>query len=182
MPPSVAATADALVVAAPEWPAAVQIAGGEAVEIEPHAVFDHQEILSLSRWNAGMPRRLLAITDRGVVEVASLGREVALVVHSSPPSRTPLPRGTYAAAAAHGDLVYLVASDRNAYRSQVVTVQLTDAGPAVIGVQSFSGVGAGAAVDGDRLYVADADRGVRVFARTGTLIRELGVVDLEVAP
>jgi hypothetical protein len=34
------------------------------------------------------------------------------------------------------------------------------------------------AVDGDRLYVADADRGVRVWARAGEALDALGVVEL----
>ncbi len=45
-----------------------------------------------------------------------------------------------------------------------------------VGECVFSGAAAGVAADGDRLYVADADRGVRVFARAGAVLTPLGVV------
>ena len=48
----------------------------------------------------------------------------------------------------------------------------------MIGIDAFTGVASGVAVDGDRLYVADADRGVRVYHRTNAAVEPLGVVEL----
>jgi hypothetical protein len=120
-------------------------------------------------------------TARGLVEVAGLGRRAGLVVHGATSARLALPPGDYLAAAAADDLVYLVSNDRGLYRSQLVAVELSDDGPRVAAIESFSGSATAVAVDGERLYVGDTDRGVRVYQRLATSLAPLGVVELQAA-
>jgi len=182
MPPAVAASDTALVVASPEWTEAIRLDSGSAVPLEAHSVFDEQEIGELARWYENPPRRLLATTERGIVEVASLGWQAGFVLHGEEPQRIPLPRGTYLDLAAEGDRVYLLSNERAPYRSQIVVVALSDDLPAVVGVTAFTGDATALAMDGSRLYVADADRGVRVYQCGEDGLEPLGVVAVEVAP
>jgi hypothetical protein len=174
LPPAIAAGPDGVFLAAPEWPSAVDESG---TQLAPHGVFDADDIMNASLWRAGMPRRVLVDSAKGLVEVASLADRAGLSLHGDETRGVGLPAGTYVAGAADGELLYLVTVDRGLYRSEVVTVSLAGT-PYVIGVEAFTGTASGVAVDGDRLYVADADRGVRVWARAGEALEALGVVEL----
>ncbi|MBI5503148.1 MAG: hypothetical protein HY907_23085, partial [Deltaproteobacteria bacterium] len=168
LPAAVLAFDGATLVAAAEWPAAIRLAGGRAAELDAHGVFDPTTILDPSRWLDGLPRRLLAGSKAGVVELASLGQRAALVVHAaSDLSRLELAAGDYVALAADVGTAYVVSADRDRYVSQVAVVDLLAAEPTLTAAAWFTGVGAAAALGDDgRLYVGDADRGVRVFERT----------------
>ncbi len=169
---------EGFVVAGPEWTHAVAL--GEKTGPAPlpaHGVFTEEDILRTSLWRRGTPSRLLLDGGAGLIEVATLGGRAGLFAHGSK-TRVALPPGEYRGGAAAGARAYLVAADRASYRTQLVTVDVGAAPPAVIAVQSFLGVGTGVAVDGDRLYLADGDRGVRVYARTDDATTLLGVVSL----
>jgi hypothetical protein len=134
---------------------------------EPHGLFDDSDVLDAALWRKAQPRHLLLETSRGLVEVASVGDTAGLVVHSaSGLQKLTLPPALYVTVASEGDDLYLVTMDRGRYRSQLVTVKLGDAGPVLSVVESFTGIATGVAVSGDRLYVADSDTGIRVYART----------------
>jgi hypothetical protein len=189
LPPALLAPAQGtgLVIAAPEWVAAARLDDGAgAAELTPHDVFDEDEILDPGRWQRDVPRRLLVDGPRGPIEIAGFAGRAGLIAHDPvAPIRLELPAGAYRAAAAAGGLVYALAADRGSYRSQLVTIAIADGAAEVIGVTAFSGVAVDLAIDGDRLYVADADRGIRVMALAdgeGEPI-ELGVIELaEVRP
>ncbi len=181
LPQAVVANAEGVFLASPEWIDSVQIAGAPTA-LTPHAVFDADDIMDANLWRTGLPRRLLAVSPAGVVEIASLADRAGLMVHGAEPKGIPLPSGTYVGAAAEGSRVYLVSADRGTYRSQLVTVELGGAWPALAGIESFTGMASGVAADGDRLYVADADRGIRVYLRTAAATELLGVVTPEVSP
>jgi hypothetical protein len=170
---------EGLALAGPEWTHAVTIdEKGVAKPLAAHGVFSEEEILKTSLWRRGLPARMLLGAEVGLIEVASLGGHAGLYVHASG-ARLALPPGEYRGGTAAGKRVYLVAADRAAYRSQLVTVDVGAAVPAVLSVQSFVGVGTGVAVDDDRLYLADGDRGVRVYARSDAGVTLLGVVSLQ---
>lgn len=177
LPQAIAFDGDEVVVAAPEWTHAVITGPAGAVKLEAHGAFDVDQIGDANRWRLGLPRRLLAGTAHGIVEIASLGGQAGLALHGGAGVMSMLlPAGTYTGAASHGDRLYLVSADRSSYRSQLVMVDLTPA-PSIVGLQSFTGQASGVTVLGDRLYVADADRGIRVYdADVGA---PLSVVELE---
>jgi hypothetical protein len=180
LPPAFALAGDRIVAAAPEWTRARELTATEATELAPHAVFSDSEIADPARWRAGVPRRLLASIAAERVEVASLSGQAGLVVHGAITRSVPLPPGDYVGIAGGADRVHLVSRDRNEYRSQLVTVELSAAGPVVAEVQSFTGMAAGIAVDADRLYVADSDIGVRVYGAADAIPQPLGALELEV--
>jgi hypothetical protein len=182
LPPAIAVRGEDVLVAAPEWTAAELLHGDRPVELQPHGVFDEDEIVDAGLWTEGLPRRMLGASSRGVVEVASLGRRAGLVLHGAVLERVELPPATYVDAAVDGDTAYLVAADRGAYRSQLVVVDVSGGEPQVAHLHPLVGAAAAVAADGDRLYVGDADRGVRVFAREGASLEYLGLVDAEVSP
>ncbi|MBI5479979.1 MAG: hypothetical protein HY906_14025 [Deltaproteobacteria bacterium] len=189
LPAAVAATDGRVVVAAPEWTAAVPFAAGWGVALTPsgtmaaHLVFDDVDILDASRWREALPRRLLAFGAHGAGEVAALGRSAGLTVHQSPPLRLDLPGGTYQDLAVAGDLAYVVALDRGLYRSSLVTVEVAASGLRLVAIESFTGQATSVAVDGERLYVGDGDRGVRVYQRAGSALVPLGILEVQaVAP
>jgi hypothetical protein len=180
LPQAIAMNGPDVVVAAPEWTHAIQLA--PIVALPPHGVFGLDEVMDANRWRVGVPRRLLTATASGVAEIATLGGKAGLALHGATESAAALPPGTYVAADAQANRLYLVAADRASYRSQLVTVLLTSSGPTVASIEAFTGVASGVAVDGDRLYVSDADRGVRVYDASTDDAQLLGVIDLEVTP
>jgi hypothetical protein len=183
MPPALAASADGLFLASPEWLDSLRLTDAPT-PLSPHGVFDADDIMNASLWRTGLPRRLLAAAPAGVIEIATLADRAGLVLHlhGDEPRGIPLPSGTYVGAAAAGDAIHLVAADRGTYRSQLVTVHLGDGWPAIAGIESFTGMASGVAAAGDRLYVADADRGIRVYSIAGETPELLGVVAPEVSP
>jgi len=159
------------------------LAGAQsATPLAAHGAFALPVFMDASLWRAGLPRRLLVATDSGLAEIAMLAGQAGLALHGNTTVGALLPPGTYTGGDAEGNRLYLVTADRRSYRSQLVTVLLTPNGPVVGSVTGFTGVASGVAVAGDRLYVADADRGVRVYDPTPVEPSLLGIVDLEVSP
>jgi hypothetical protein len=182
LPAALAADGPATYLAAPEWVATRQLSGGAAKDLAAHGVFDSKQILDVSLWRTALPRRLLVTTQRGLVEVASLGGKAGLVLHGASLRSLSLPSGTYVGAAAAGDRVFVAAADRATYRSYLLTVELAGGWPKLASIEAFTGVATSAAADADRLYVGDADRGVRVYAVGPNGASLLGVVETEVKP
>ena len=180
LPPAAAATDDGVVLAAPEWEAAELITETGAAPLPAHGVFDAEQILRVEEWRTGLPRRVLAAGARGVVEVATLGGRAGMVIHAPTGTTAPiaLPPGRYVAAAVSsgGERVFLIAADRGTYRSALVTIDV-DA-EAAVAIEAFTGVATSVAVDGDRLYVGDGDRGIRVYSAAATAPLHLGTIDL----
>ncbi len=166
LPPAVTLVGGDVVVAAPEWPAALELRGAQITELPSHGVFDEAEILDTSLWQAGIPRRVLVAAGDAAVEVATLGTRAGLYDHATG-GRVALPAGTYAGGAWAGDRVHLAVADRGRYRSQLVTVSLGEA-PVVEAIESFTGVATDVAADGAHLFVGDADGAVRVYAIDAT--------------
>lgn len=167
--------------AAPEWPRTRVLAGGMLSDLEPHGVFDDDQILDGGRWLTAQPRRLLVPTQRGLVELASLGTDAAVAWHGGSLHTLPLPAATYVAGASAGDLVFLASVDRGLWRSDLLAIRLNDTGLELSSVLSFAGVAMGLAIDGDVLYVADADKGIHMF-RWAQTPEALGTVPMEVTP
>jgi hypothetical protein len=184
LPASVTAWGSEIFLAAPEWVGAQKLGQGKWSNIPDHGVFDQDQVKDVSLWYQGLPRRLLVGMDKGLVEVATLGRLAGLTLHtpSGEVRGTSLPPGTYLGAAAADQQVYLVSTDRGLYQSQLLTVNLASGLPQLMSTDSFTGVALGVAADGDRVYVADADRGVRVYARGPKSTLLLGIVSNEVMP
>jgi hypothetical protein len=184
LPPSVLARADGVYMAAPEWERTVRLDATGATSLVPNGVFGAEEILDANLWREGLPRRLLADSPAGVVEIASLGALAGLTLHNTDGSSTKLalPGGTYMDAAASGDTVYVAMADRNVYRSALLTIKLEPTQATVIHSETFTGVATALAVDGGRLYLADSDRGIRVYSVGANTPEFLGVVELVEAP
>jgi hypothetical protein len=182
LPEAVAVDGADVVLASPEWVNAVRLTPSGPAALPPHGVFGPDDVWNASLWRVGLPRRLLVTTGAGLVEIASLANQAGLALHGASTVSIPLPSGTYVAGAAQGEWLYLVSSDRGRYRSELHSVYLGPGGPALGEIEAFSGVASGVAVDGDRLYVADADRGIRVYALGGPSPELIGIKELEVAP
>lgn len=184
LPLQVLARSDGIFLAAPEWERALRIDASGSTQLDPNGVFGAEEILDANLWREGLPRRLLADSPYGVVEIATLGTRAGLTVHDAAGggAKLALPPGTYVDAASQGDTLFLVLADRNVYRSALLSVKLSASAAQVIQTETFTGIAMGVAVDALRLYVADADRGVRVYSLASGVPAPLGVVDLEPAP
>lgn len=164
LPPSIAADASSVYVAAPEWTRALHVTGTSVVDLPEHGVFDDQEILDTSLWRRRLPRRHLVTTPDALVEIAGLGPSVGLVVHRpGGDAKVSLPPLTYAAAAAEQDRVYVVGIDRNIYRSYLISVRIVGGAPQVVSSESFTGGASGVAAAGNKVYVADADGRIRIY-------------------
>ncbi|NUP04602.1 MAG: hypothetical protein HOW73_00905 [Polyangiaceae bacterium] len=177
LPQSVAVGEDHLLVASPEWTSSLEIDGVGATPLAAIGAFGDQEIASVSRWRKALPRRVVMTGDVGDVEVASLGGEAGVTLHGEGgPVSAELPPGDYVAATLAGSRVYAVAVDRGRYRTQLVTIDLFSGAPQVMSVVAFSGAASGVAASAERLFVADGDRGIRVFdvaSPTPTLVQVL---------
>ncbi len=182
LPQAVAVAGDEIYLAAPEWPAAIQAGSGDGTPLTPHGVFDGDDAMDATLWRLGLPRRLLVDTTAGLAEIATLGGKAGLALHGSVVKSALLPTGTYVDAIAQGGKLYLVTVDRGSYRSQLVTVDLAGSSPAVLAVEGFTGIASGVAADADRLYVGDADQGIRVYDSSGADPVHLGTVAMEVTP
>lgn len=112
-----------------------------------------------------------------------LGTRAGLAIH--PPigavQHVALPALTYAGVAADEEHAYAIAIDRGLYRSYLVTVALTGA-PHVVSFEAFTGAASGVAASGGRVYVADADGVIRVYAAGDGEVVALGAVRLEERP
>ena len=85
-------------------------------------------------------------------------------------------------AVAHGDTLYVVTADRGVYQSALLTVSLSKTSAVLLHTESFTGVATSIAADGARLYVGDADRGIRVYSTAEQPPTLLGVYALGGAP
>lgn len=184
LPQSIVASPSSVLVAAPEWPSLLRITQTSVDPLAPQGVWSVDEIENVSLWRSGLPRRLLAETSVGVVEVAGLGIKSGLTVHPTNGSETTidLPRGTYMGIASSGDRVYLVATDRGRYTSTLVTVNVAGSTPSIEGRRLFTGDASGVALIGASLYLADADRGVVVYDVAGGSPVQKSLIELEVLP
>jgi hypothetical protein len=178
LPATVLATPKGFVLAAPEWSNTLMLDGEQVTELPPHGVFDETSVLDPRAWQEGLPRRLLGMGPKGPVEVVSLGLRAKVVAHGAAGGELSLPEGTYVDLVVGKTRMWLLAADRSRYRSELLTVRLNQGAPKLVAVESFAGVGTGAARSGNRLYVTEG-RGVRVYdlaaAEAPTL---LGVVEL----
>jgi LVIVD repeat len=184
LPPAILDRDDGVYLAAPEWTRAVRLDASGASELDENGVFGAEEIMDANLWRQGLPRRLLVDSPFGLVEIASLGEHAGLTLHATGGSdvKLALPTATYLDAESAGSTLYIVTAERSTYRSTLLTVSLSDAGAAISHVDTFTGVAAALAVDGTRLYLGDADRGVRVYDIAAQIPEALGVVELGGAP
>ncbi len=184
LPPTAAIDASGVYMAAPEWAATQALDAGGSRSLAPHAVFDAADALDIDQWRYGPPRRNLVSSSQGLLEVASLGGRAGATLHGAGGSavRLALPFAPYVAGVSRGSRVYLIAGDRARYRSQLVTIAIDETGMQIEGIRAFAGVAEALAIDGDRLFVADADRGVRLFDLEAGLPRQIAVLPLEVQP
>lgn len=185
LPPAVVAKGDGVFLAAPEWERALRIGpAGKAEDLPPNGVFGAAEIFDANLWREGLPRRLLADSAHGVVEIASLGARAGLTLHTGTADepKLALPAGTYVDAVAHGDALFVVTADRGVYQSALLTVSLTKTSAVLLHTESFTGVATSVAADGTRLYVGDADRGILIYSTAELPPKLLGVHALGAAP
>lgn len=187
LPLSIANGPSSVFYAAPESPASarrnVTSSGLGSVSSTTHDVFDQEDALDLSLWRRRVPRRPLAYSARGFVEIAVLGDRAGLVLHGSggAKQRVGLPALTYAGLAADDDHAYAIAIDRGLYKSYLVTVTLSGT-PKIVSFEAFTGAASGVAVANGRVYVADADGAVRIWSVNGENVAPLGVVRVEERP
>lgn len=173
--------------AAPESPTSarreVTAVGLGGVAPTTHDVFDQEDALDLSLWRTRVPRRPLAYSSRGFVEVAVLGNRAGLVLHgpNGAKQRATLPALTYAGVTADDDHAYAIAIDRGLYKSYLVTVSLAGT-PKIVSFEAFTGAASGVAVANGRVYVSDADGVVRVWSVNGDDVAALGAVRVEERP
>jgi hypothetical protein len=173
LPLSIAADANAIYYAAPEWTNAARIEAGKSSDLDAHDVFDSEDIMDASLWRKRLPRRHLITTTQGLVEIAGVGPAVGLVVHGPGAfgvvgKKVSLPVMTYAAAASDGNHVYLTGIDRSLYKSYLVSVDISGTTPKVVSVEAFTGAASGVAAAGGRVFVADADGALRAYAISPT--------------
>ncbi len=180
LPAAVVLDEDRVVMAAPEWVDALSV---DAVDVVPLAAgaFDAGELSDTSRWRQALPRRYLLSTPAGLAEVSSLGGRAALLLHGADGGGLTLPPGDYVAAASVGERVFLAAVDRGTYRTTLVTVSVEGASSTIVGMASFTGSASGLAATDARLYLADGDRGVRIYDLSAPAPELVSVVDLAIA-
>lgn len=177
LPAALEVTESGLVLAAPEWTAARKhTLEGALFDLSPHGVFSEEDVKSIPQWQRGVPHRMLVGTTDGLVEIATLGSRAGMFLHATN-TRIELPAGEYRTAAATGNKVYLVTANRGTYRSAVLSIDVGGDDPGIAAIDTFTGVATGVAADGDRLYVADGDKGIRVYDRSGEDLLLLGTVD-----
>lgn len=164
LPAAVSADDSGVVIAAPEWADALRVADSGAEPLGAHGVFGAQQVESADEWRLGLPRRLLASTSLGVLELATLGRRAGVALHlGSTPATLELPPGEYVDLIADGERAYAVSLDRGTYRSQVVVLELDGGTPRIVGIDAWTGMAAGIAATADSVYIADRDQGVRIY-------------------
>lgn len=164
------------------------LAAEGATAILPSALLTREVLQDPAAWRRGPPRRILVPFKDHVFEVTSFDGRAAGWLHPIDPAggkgmEVALPPGAYVAGASDGSRLYLVQGDRARYRTSVVEVEWSDLKrPPLLRTRVFTGSAVGAARLGDRLYVADADVGVRAFKVGSAKLEYLGDFRLEVAP
>lgn len=163
LPSAIAVDGERVLVAAPEWVSGVSIDAGAATTLAPNGVFGEEDILAIDPWTIGLPRRTLLPTAYGLAQVTSFGGRAGLTLHGGGDVSVALPPGDYIAGATDGERAYVVAVDRGTYRSTLVTIALAGPTPEITSTIAFTGTATGVATASGHLYVADGDRGIRVF-------------------
>lgn len=187
LPLSIASGPSSVFYAAPESPSSARRelsnVGLGGLAATTHEVFDQEDSLDVALWRSRVPRRPLAYSTRGFVEVAVLGSRAGLVLHgpSGAKQRVALPALTYAGLAADDDRAYAIAIDRGLYKSYLVTISLAGT-PKIVSFEAFTGAASGVAVASGRIYVSDADGHVRVWSVNGDDVSPLGAVTVEERP
>ncbi|MBL8743703.1 MAG: hypothetical protein JNK04_21485, partial [Myxococcales bacterium] len=182
LPQAVAVASDHLVVGAPEWTSALRIESTGATPLGSEGFFTQSSLANVSQWRKALPRRQLLVTASGTVEIQSVGGTAGITLHDDfGKESAALPGGDYIAAAASGSRVFAVSVDRGRYRTQLVTIDMTS-GPTVSSVIGFTGMASGLAASSDKVFVADGDRGVRVYDTSdgnpvAIAVAELGAED-----
>ncbi|MBS2019967.1 MAG: hypothetical protein JST00_44295 [Deltaproteobacteria bacterium] len=172
--------------AAPEWVESMRLpfggAGLTATVNTAQKAFDASDIMDAGQWRVRVPRRHLAGTSDGAVELAALGSRASLLIHraTSAPVDVILPAVmTYAGLTADATHAYAIGLDRGLYRSYLVTVALTGT-PHVVSLEAFTGAASGVVALGDRVVVADADGALRTFSVVGDDVMPVAVTRVEV--
>lgn len=160
LPSAIALDGESVLLAAPEWVSGVSLDAGAASTLSANGVFDEDDILAIDPWTVGLPRRTLLPTPHGLAQLTSFGGRAGLTLDNV---SVALPPGDYIAGATDGDRAYVVAVDRGTYRSTLVTVSLAGTTPQITSTIAFTGTATGVATASGNLYVADGDRGIRVF-------------------
>ena len=177
LPLSLAGDASGIYYAAPEWRAAARTFAGTSSFLPAHDVFDDEDIMDASLWRIRLPRRHLAATKRGLVEVAGVGSAAGLVVHEGAASKkVALPPLTYVAVASDGEHAWVTGIDRGLYKSYLVSVDISGAKPEVSSVEAFTGAASGVAVAGGRVFLSDADGAVRTYTVAANGAAELASI------
>ncbi len=177
LPLAVAADASGVYYAAPEWWSAARIVGAKNEPVAAHEIFDQEDILDATLWRIRLPRRHLAATKRGLVELAGVGPTAGLVLHAgSAKKKVTLPAMTYIALASDGDRAWLAGIDRSLYKSYLVSVDISGAIPSVLSIEAFTGAASGLAAAAGRVFIADADGAIRVYTTTASGAAELASV------
>jgi hypothetical protein len=180
LPQSIAVADDHLLVAAPEWVDAIKLTPSEATPLGENGVFEEDDFYDVGLWHRALPRRILLETEVGAVEVASLGGGAGVTAHGLGVSAT-LPAGDYIAGTTDGGRLFAVATDRGRYRTMLVTVAFSSA-PTVTDVKSFTGMATAITTAGGKLFLADGDRGVRVYDITSGTPVAIDILELGAQP
>lgn len=166
LPPSLASSGGHLWIASPEATFASSYSGQGGLVAEPaQGIFDAEEILDTRLWQVRLPRRYLVPTNRGMVEVATLGDKAGLTLHgeSKKTVTLALPAGQYVGAVGNGNYVHVAIIERSTYTSRLLTISLVNDWPALVTQEVFSGTAAGLAVAGPHLLVADGEGLLRSY-------------------
>ena len=187
LPISVAAGADSVFYAAPEWETTLSRSASSSslgsASFTVHTIFDLEDAMDPDLWRIRVPRRHLAVSTAGLVELAALGSHAGIALHrpDGTLAKAVLPLLTYAGLATDATHAYAIGIDRGLYKSYLVTVDLVGT-PKVVSIEAFTGAASGVAAGNGRVYVADADGALRIYAVNGTSIGAAGVVRVEERP
>ncbi len=184
LPQAIAVAQDHLLVGAPEWTSVLRIESTGATPLGSEGFFTQSSLGNIGHWRKALPRRQLLVTPAGTVELQSVGGSAGVTLHDDfGKESAALPGGDYIAAATAGSRVFAVSVDRGRYRTQLVTIDLTS-GPTVSSVIGFTGMASGIAASADKVFVADGDRGVRVYDTSDGDPSPIGIAELgeEAAP
>lgn len=185
-----ALTGERLVVASSTWERALafELSRPELTAVPlSRALLTKRDLEDPTGWRRGPPRRLLVPFGDQLAEVSSFGDQASGVLHplegAGAARAFDVPPGPYVAGAAGFNRLWLVQGDRARYRTTLVEIDFGDfTAPPVTRSQVFLGSAVGAARLGDRLYVADPEVGVRVFALSERGSSYLGVARSEINP
>ncbi len=187
LPIAVAAAQNSVFYAAPEWETTLSRSASSTsfgnASFTPHTIFDLEDSMDADLWRMRVPRRHLAVSTAGLVELAALGPRAGIALHRTDGTlaKAVLPLLTYAGLATDATHAYAIGLDRGLYKSYLVTVDLVGP-PKVVSVEAFTGAASGVAAAGGRVYVADADGALRIYSVNGTSVGAAGVVRVEERP